>query len=249
MATTTRARSSKGAARRRGKPTGQVVGGKALKTLADPDTVEKGFCGARNKRGGTVSEKTGKLVPEYCHKRAGWGTDHAGVGRCKLHGGNTEGGRKQGQDLAALDAVQMYGLPREVDPHVALLEELARTAGHVDFLRAKLNELGVEDLVGLVGSDGVTGEGLTHHPRTERTIWLSLYQDERAHLVSVAAACVKAGVSEAQVRLAEALGSRIATLLDGVLAGLNLTKKQQELAPKLVGQHLALLEGTAVEHA
>jgi hypothetical protein len=25
----------------------------------------------------------------YCKQPAGWGTDHAGMGRCKLHGGNT----------------------------------------------------------------------------------------------------------------------------------------------------------------
>jgi hypothetical protein len=25
----------------------------------------------------------------YCGQPAGWGTDHAGYGRCKLHGGNT----------------------------------------------------------------------------------------------------------------------------------------------------------------
>jgi hypothetical protein len=25
----------------------------------------------------------------YCKQPAGWGTDHAGLGRCKLHGGNT----------------------------------------------------------------------------------------------------------------------------------------------------------------
>lgn len=39
-----------------------------------------GFCGARTRQGGT------------CRKPAGWGTDHPGVGRCRLHGGATPTG-------------------------------------------------------------------------------------------------------------------------------------------------------------
>lgn len=36
----------------------------------------RNICGARNRQGLT------------CRKGAGWGTDHPGAGRCKLHGGN-----------------------------------------------------------------------------------------------------------------------------------------------------------------
>jgi len=39
-----------------------------------------GQCGARTRSG------------EPCRQAAGWGTDHPGVGRCKLHGGATPRG-------------------------------------------------------------------------------------------------------------------------------------------------------------
>lgn len=46
-------------------------------------TKPKNICGAR-KRGG---DKKG----EPCQRPAGWGTDHPGTGRCKLHGGSLKG--------------------------------------------------------------------------------------------------------------------------------------------------------------
>jgi len=40
--------------------------------------LETKICGAKTKKSG-----------EPCQKPAGWGTDHVGVGKCKLHGGAT----------------------------------------------------------------------------------------------------------------------------------------------------------------
>jgi hypothetical protein len=44
-------------------------------------------CGANRKSGGT------------CGQAPGWGTDHPGVGTCKLHGGSTLTGRKHAETL------------------------------------------------------------------------------------------------------------------------------------------------------
>lgn len=46
------------------------------KTQKTHDNSKK-FCGAKNRKGGT------------CKRPAGWGTDHVGEGKCKLHGGAT----------------------------------------------------------------------------------------------------------------------------------------------------------------
>lgn len=37
-------------------------------------------CGAKTKSGG------------ICKKKSGWGTDHVGTGKCRLHGGNSKAG-------------------------------------------------------------------------------------------------------------------------------------------------------------
>jgi hypothetical protein len=44
------------------------------------------YCGAKNRQG------------DPCRQRAGWGTDHLGSGRCKLHGGRSSGPPKGTQN-------------------------------------------------------------------------------------------------------------------------------------------------------
>lgn len=50
-------------------------------------------------------------VNRYCKRPAGWGTEHAGVGRCKLHGGCTTGplsGKLRYSNFIPTDLVQKY---------------------------------------------------------------------------------------------------------------------------------------------
>lgn len=58
-------------------------------------------CGARNRQG------------QPCAKPAGWGTDHNGEGRCRLHGG--KGGRpiKHGRN-SKYEVLFLKGILREV---------------------------------------------------------------------------------------------------------------------------------------
>lgn len=76
----------------------------------------QGPCGARTRSGGT------------CGKTAGWGTEHVGIGRCKLHGGCTPTQVKTARAEQARQAVAAFGLPLDVEPHEALREELHRAA-------------------------------------------------------------------------------------------------------------------------
>src|SRR5688500_12574760 len=148
----------------------------------------------------------------------------------------------------ANEAIQTYGLPIDLDPLDALLEELHRTAGHVAWLGVVVGDLEQEALHGPVGTEGIghddEGNMLMHHPREERTIWLHLYQDERGHLTKVAKACLDAGVDERRVRLAEQQGQIIATVIQGVLDGLGLTDKQLKQAPKLVDRKRTRLKSS-----
>jgi len=75
----------------------------------------------------------------HCQHAAGWGTDHVGQGRCKLHGGNTETQEKSiiaeledaaGHASTALE-LQLKHLRRQVergeDIDSGELDRLART--------------------------------------------------------------------------------------------------------------------------
>src|SRR5260221_537926 len=96
----------------------------------------KRFCDAKKRQG----EGT-------CHRPAGWGTEHPGTGRCKLHGGSTHDHKAAARTEIARRAVETYGLPREVTPDVALLEEVHRTAGHVAWLAEIVAAIEEDDLV------------------------------------------------------------------------------------------------------
>ncbi len=170
-----------------------------------------------------------------CAARRGWGTNHVGFGKCRLHGGTSPSGTVAGQRQAAAAAVVSYGLSREIDPHSALLEELHRTAGHVAWLGMKVGELKEHKMSGPVGG----GQG--GYPSIEPHIWIRLYQEERRHLASVAKDCVKVGIEERRVHLAERQGEMIAEVLRGVLADLGVAEDPN--VPALVRRHLTLVAG------
>ena len=134
---------------------------------------DKRYCGGKKKQG----EGT-------CTRPAGWGTDHAGSGRCKLHGGCAPSGRIAAMNEAARQAVETYGLPRDISPTDALLEEVRYSAGHVAWLRAKVAEIEADDLVWGVTEE--TDKSATEFAGVDTTrsaavnMWLELYFREQA---------------------------------------------------------------------
>lgn len=189
-----------------------------------------------------------RAAGKLCGQRAGWGTDHPGIGRCKKHGGASPSYLPELQRLAATRAVETYGIPIKTDPQAALEEELDRTAGHVAWLRIQVAELEEDGLGGPVGSEGVNDVGVRMHPRVEPHLLLRLYREERRHLVAVGKACVEAGIEERRVKLAEAQGALIAKAITGILKelGIDMTDPQ---VPKVVRRHLIELEPGEPERA
>lgn len=189
----------------------------------------QGTCGATKRSGGP------------CTRPAGWGTSHAGTGACKLHSGSTPNGIKAAAKQQAAKAVAVYGLPVEVDPHTALLDELHRTAGHVAWLGD------------LISSGRMTAEqNPTSRVRKVRLdqgtlagdiplVWVSLYREERLHLARVAKTCIDVGIEERRVRVAEQTGQLLAGVIRGVLTDLGVADHPE--APAIVRRHLMLVGG------
>lgn len=170
------------------------------------------YCGGKTRAGGR------------CKNRAGKGTDHVGIGSCKLHGGCTRNHRKSAQAEIARRAVVKYGLPREIEPHDALLEEVYRSAGTVAYIDLKVQEI------------KESGDALTQSP------WIDLYHRERSKLVDVCKTALAAGIAERQVKLAESQGQLIAQVIRGVLVDLGVDLEQPDV-PKIVRHHLTLVQG------
>jgi hypothetical protein len=159
---------------------------------------------------------------------------------CRMHLG------KQAAEViaeaAARHAVVTYGLPRDIAPTDALLEEVRYSAGHVAWLREQVAALEAESLVW-----GVTEESeknATEFAGTDTTrsaamnMWLDLYHRERRYLLDVTKAVIAAGVEERRVKLAEAQGSLLNDVIRRILARLSLTPDQSKLLPLVVPEEL-----------
>ncbi len=198
------------------------------------------LCGANKTRGDGT-----------CGHPAGWGTPHPGRGRCKWHGGSTPNHVKAAQREAAAEAVEMYGLPREVEPTDALLEEIHRTAGHVAWLEQRVRALDPDELVfGKFKEAAKTtgaGEAVVSERRVERRAGISmlvkLYREERRHLVDVCRVAIAAGIAERQVRVAEHQAAIFATALRGIVEDLGVGDHPK--LGKIVRRHLTLVDGAA----
>jgi len=170
---------------------------------------------------------------------------------CRFHGGNAANVRAAGaRRLAEAEATRQVvtlGLPVDISPTEALLQEVQWTAGHVHWLRSKVQDIDEEELVW--GATSESTKQATQFPGTDSTstaapsIWYVLYAKERQHLVAVCAAALKAGVEERRVRLAESQGDLVATAIRHILDALNLTPEQAAQVPRIVPEQLRLIAG------
>ena len=216
--------------------------------------ADKDLCGA---------QRPNQPVGVTCKLRAGLGTDHPGVGRCKRHGGCTESHQQAASVEIARQECDRLGVPIQVDPGEALIREVWEAAGNVAFYRQLVQELpthpepdeyvvpdvkeeglidappdGERDAHWVRGTPGVYGP--TYHqsgiPTGEAKphILVQLYNDERKHLVSVAAAALKAGVEERRVRMAESDATMILGAQVKALVAMGLSDRLEEFRAQFV---------------
>lgn len=187
-------------------------------------------CGGTNRKGAP------------CGNAAGYKTDHPGSGNCHFHGGSSPNGKKHAMEQAARKAVETYGLPRDISPTDALLEEVRYSAGHVAWLREKVAELEANELVWGVTEEVDRGSGEFAGVDTTRSasvnMWLDLYFRERKHLLDLTKTAISVGIEERRVRLAEAQGALMNDVIRRILARLSLTADQSKLLPVVVPEEL-----------
>ncbi|HEY7598388.1 MAG TPA: hypothetical protein VH741_00555 [Candidatus Limnocylindrales bacterium] len=190
-------------------------------------------CGARRRS----DDRNGDGVRgQPCRKPAGWGTDHNGIGRCKLHGGLGLGARQQAERIAierrARVALQRLGQSIEIEPAEALLNLVGEAAANVAYLASEVGSLGsltaIPQVMTRAGEVIDDGEYI-------RAI-VRLYNEERDRLARTAKAALNAGVAERQVRLAEAHGRELVRIVVAVLGRLDLTQEQTVAARLMIAE-------------
>lgn len=195
---------------------------KRIANLNKPRQDMKMYCGA--KRRSRVEGKSG-----VCMMKAGWGTDHPGVGRCKHHSGTTRSSRASG---AVQEAILM-GAPMDINPLDALVWCIRITAGEVEFCNKQLAELDKKDWL----ENSMFGEQIH--------LWARERQKAVDRLANYSKTAISLGIAEKAVRLAEQYGAAVSRYTKGLLNELMpyLTDDGKEMLPYIVKRHMLLLEG------
>jgi len=167
----------------------------------------------------------------------------AGLDKCYIHAGVSRAEReRRASEAAAEAAVITYGLPRDISPTEALLEEVRFTAGHVAWLREQVWALEDKQLVwGMteqVDKQASEFAGVDTTEAARPNVWLELYYRERKHLVDVCKTAISAGIEERRVKLAEAQGALLNSVIRRILARLSLSPEQSALLPIVVPEEL-----------
>lgn len=145
--------------------------------------IAAGKCGAKKRQG-----------EGRCGQAAGRGTDHPGVGRCKLHGGRSPSHDVAAQRTLAKAAMAKFAQPVDTNAVEALTGLLKKQAGHVEWIeqRILLDHPDGPDLLHLNTGAGRM-EQLVTHPL------LVVLRDERDALRRISVDCVKLGLREIEV--------------------------------------------------
>jgi hypothetical protein len=168
---------------------------------------------------------------------------------CAAHGGSAPNPKakaaKRAAEQKARTVLETYGRKVDTDPVEALLDEVRWTAGHVAWLRERVQEIEQGQLAW--GKTKTEAHKATEFPGTNTTeqavpnVWLVLYQQERKHLVDVCKAAIAAKIDERRVRLAEQQGEILIGVIQAILADLKLSPEQNSRVPEIVPRHLRLI--------
>jgi len=180
------------------------------------------LCGAKKRQGDGT-----------CGRPAGWGTPHAGAGRCKFHGGNTRN-HQNGGHLALVeqqlhhDRDAMAALLGAADPVEDPLRELQVLAGEAK----RWKQLVAERVSGLtsLGYAGAVGEQVKAEVQL-----LERAMDRLGHLLL---GIGRLNIDERLARVSEQQAATVASALGVVLSEMGLSHDQQREARSRVARHL-----------
>lgn len=157
-----------------------------------------------------------------------------GLPVCWMHGGKSRQALKaRDERLAMAEARELLGIPIDVDPAEALLQQVHIAAGNEVFLRSQVQELGID-----ITRPAVLGDGVDVH--------VKLWNEEREKLVRFSKVAIDAGIAERSVRIKEVEAAVMVAVFIEVFddPSLQLSSQQRAVARQLARAAL-LRQGNA----
>lgn len=197
------------------------------------------ICGAKLPGGGG----------DLCERRAGFGTDHLGLGNCYKHGGAMERGNKR---VSKAELRMLAGDPLvAVHPGEALLWCVTLAAQDLAWINHMIMRLSKPTTRPRTTEKGYSAEKGRHESVKLDARQLDGYIQERfkaeERLARFAKMALDANVADRAVKLAEKMGEVIATSLTGILSDLNIEVDDKVAA--VVERHLRSAEAVAGQPA
>lgn len=183
-----------------------------------------------------------------CKNPAGYQTSHPGFGCCRFHGGRAMTQELAATKMEAMIRARQISDEKEMDPLEAMLWCVRLSAGAVDYYRDLLIE--IPNLIDYEASPAGSSEWYKDAADRLDNLLAGLakeYGQERDRLLKTAEACVKIGLAERQVSLAERQGDLVAEILMKVIDALGLPLETQRKARQIAASELLAIPVTSRE--
>lgn len=199
-----------------------MIGTEVMTVAGSPKGRDGTLCGARKRQ----SEGT-------CTQVAGWGTDHVGTGRCKLHGGATRNQataaqRRQIEDEARRILADLGTAEPVANPLLALQQLAGEVLAFKDALRSLVEKLTNVRYDGPIGEQ-IRGEVVVYERALDRCGRL---------LAEIARLNIDARMVEIGTRIAEAQGVIVVQALSAALDAAGVTGQARALAGAALAREL-----------
>nr|WP_202446860.1 hypothetical protein [Streptomyces sp. SID5468] len=178
-------------------------------------------CGAQKRQG---------APGDVCSLVAGWGTDHVGFGRCRLHGGNTRNqraaARTEQAEAEARAVLADLNVEAVADPFAAL----ARLAGQAVAWQEAISGM-VQRLGDRIRYEGAAG---TEQLRAE----IALYERAMDRAGQILGMIARLNIEDRMARVTERQAEALVSALEAGLAAAGITGAAAVAARQAAARHL-----------
>ncbi|WP_128381264.1 hypothetical protein [Streptomyces cavernae] len=182
---------------------------------------DKPRCGAQKRQG---------EPGETCTFVAGWGTDHVGTGRCRLHGGNTRNQRAAAHAQKAEQEARALLASLDVTPVDNPFTALSRLAGQAvawqETIAGIVNQLG----------DRVRYEGAGGNEQLRAEI--VLYERAMDRCAQVLGMIARLNIEDRMARVSEQQAEIVVAAIEAALAAAGVTGRDADEARTVAARHL-----------